>query len=278
MNVLTKYKKTCIVLVALCLLFYSMICLYLYYVQDNMIFFPQPVYENELVLLKDRYKNVEDVKIKSVDGVELSGWYVDNSKAEKSPLVIYFGGNAEEVSHLIGEQEQFNGWSMVLMNYRGYGNSQGQPSEKALFSDALQIYDYFLKRKGIDPDRIVVMGRSIGSGVAVYTAANRKVKGIILATPYDSFVNLAQKKMPFFPAGLILKHKFDSLSRAPYIKQPVLELVAEQDEIIPPAHAKLLSEKWGGDVKYVLIKGEDHNSISLNPQYWEEIKIFLNRM
>jgi len=240
-----------------------------------MIFFPRPLLQEVFNQLEDR--TIENIDIKTKDSIKIKGWFVKNSKAQKSPLIIYFGGNAEEVSNLIEKADKFNEWSLSLINYRGYGQSEGKPNEKSLFEDAISIYDYFSKRNDIDTNRIILMGRSLGSGVAVYLAQNRPVNALILVTPYDSMTSVAQEKVPILPVPLILKNRFDSLSRVTSIKIPMLALVAEKDSTIPPNHAKRLVEKWGGKYILKIIEGEDHNSISSNDEYWKNIKEFLSQ-
>jgi fermentation-respiration switch protein FrsA (DUF1100 family) len=252
--------------------------LFLYVRQDTMIFFPQRISQQELSVIHKRYKNVEDVSLKTADGVAIRGWMVKDPHAGKSPLIIYFGGNAEEVSYLIGESDEFRGWSLALMNYRGYGLSEGRPGERALFDDAITIYYYFSHRGDVDPGRIILMGRSLGTGVAVYLAQNRAVKGVILVTPYDSLTSVAQEKFRFLPISFLLKHKFDSVSRAPSISAPLLALAAKDDTIIPPGHAKRLVDKWAGPRTLEVLEGVGHNSVDSNPLYWETIRTFLSRM
>lgn len=249
---------------------------YLYFNQDRMIFFPRPLSGEVFNQVIDR--KVEDININTKDGIKIKGWFVKNTKEEKSPLIIYFGGNAEEVSHLIGKADQFNEWSISLINYRGYGLSEGKPSEKSLFDDAISIYDYFANRDDIESKRIILMGRSLGSGIAVYLAKNRPAKALILVTPYDSMISLAKENVPYVPVSLILKHQFNSISRAPSIKIPMLALVAENDRVIPTKHAKRLVEKWGGKSRFKIIEGEDHNSISSNEEYWNNIREFLSKL
>lgn len=270
--------KLSLIIAILALLLFTSLCAFMYFNQDSIIFLPKPIDEKLLTQQKNKVKNIEDISIKTSDGFKINGWLVKTQKIEKTPLVIYFGGNAEEVSHMINYADNFNGWAVGLINYRGYGSSEGKPGEQAFFNDAIQIYDYFIQRNDIDNKKIVVMGRSIGTGVAVYLAENRSVEGVILATPYDNFLNITKEIYPYLPVGLLLKHKFNSISRAPSIKQPMLALVAENDEVIPPIHAKRLAEKWGGRVVYKIIKGEGHNSISSNDLYWESIREFLKQI
>ena len=245
--------------------------------QEKMIFFPQPVSEQTLARIRS-LKNVEEISIRTKYGITLRGWLVKNAGSTKSPLIIYFGGNAEEVSWMIGEAERFRGWSLALINYRGYGASEGAPGEKKLFADALTIFDYFAERPDTGGENIVAMGRSLGSGVAVHLAHNRPVKGLVLITPYDSMTSLAQEKFRFLPVSLLLRHRFDSLSLAPLMRQPMLALSAGDDTIIPPRHAKRLVDAWGGPATFVVIEGADHNTIDTHDRYWQCIKDFLSRL
>lgn len=255
---------------------FCLVVLYFYFAQEKMIFFPQGVPAWSLNRLKNKEKSVEDIDIRTKDRINIRGWLVKNSNLEKSPLIIYFGGNAEEVSYHIWDDHKFQGRSVALINYRGYGFSQGHPTEKNLFEDSLTIYDYFSKRDDIDKNKIVLMGRSIGSGVAVYLAQNRPVQGLVLVTPYDSISSVASGHFPLLPMSLILLHRFDSISRAPEIKVPMLALAASDDDIIPPGHAERLVGKWGGKCTFIIIEGEDHNSISENKEYWKKIDEFLS--
>ncbi len=245
--------------------------------QERLIFYPQRISDKEAEILMKRNSRVEPISLKTHDNLTIRGWFLKNSLSSKSPLILYFGGNAEEVSYLLDYAEKIKGWSWVLMNYRGYGLSEGKPSEINLYHDALSIYDYFLKRDDIDKERIVVMGRSLGTGVATYLAQMRKTSGVILISPYDSLVSVGKSIFPFLPVNLILRHRFDSLSRAPFITVPLLVLVASDDNIIPVQYSKNLAEKWGAAYSLIIIKGEDHNTIHDNANYWEAIDDFLKK-
>src|SRR5215471_9260085 len=204
--------------------------------QERLIFFPRPLESRPAPRA-----NLEEVAITAADGSKLRGWLVKGAGAP-APLLIYFGGNAEEVSWLVEVAEKFAGWSLLLVNFRGYGESEGRPSESALFADALAIYDFAKNRPDVNPERIVAMGRSLGTGVAVHLAAERKLRGVILVSPYDSMVAVGSRHYPFLPVSLMLRHRFDSLSRAPRIDAPLLALVAGDDRIVPPQHSRALFE------------------------------------
>jgi hypothetical protein len=248
----------------------------MYFLQKSLIFFPVKTGKSTLQVIKKEFPHAEEITIVSTDKTTLRGWLVKPAVTGKSPLIIYFGGNAEEVSWLISEAQRFKGWAVCLVNYRGYGLSEGSPGEKELYRDALSIYDYCVKRSDIDNQRIVIMGRSIGTGVATGLTQNRVVKGTILICPFDSLVSIGKKHYPFLPVSLLLKHRFDSASRARSIKTPLLALLAENDEIIPRESSLRLIEQWGGPHSVRIIEGS-HNTLQDYAGYWESIEEFLSQ-
>ena len=189
--------------------------------------------------------------------------------------MIYFGGNAEETSWMLEEAGNAPGVSWLIVNYRGYGLSEGSPGEAALVSDALQWFDHAMALPGADAKRIYAFGRSLGSGVAVALAAQRPVAGLILATPYDSLAAVAKRYYWYLPVDLLLKHRFDSIALAPALKQPLLCLIAEQDEVIPSVHGERLYEAWGGWKKKIVLQAAGHNSTDAHPLFWPAIREFL---
>jgi pimeloyl-ACP methyl ester carboxylesterase len=247
----------------------------LYFIQDKMIFYPQKIDQRDLEAIKI-YKNVKEISLETGDGVEIKGWFIDNRLTNKSKILLYFGGNAEEVSYIITKALLFKDCSVVLFNYRGYGQSQGSPKEQNLYSDATAIYDKFVDQHNSDSLKIIVMGRSIGTGVAVYLAKSRKTDGVILVSPYQDLKTLAQVQFPFLPARLIVKYKFNSAERAPFIKAPLLAIIGTEDKTIPSNQSKLLIEKWGGKVILKEFIGADHNNLSNFGDYWKSINDFIN--
>jgi pimeloyl-ACP methyl ester carboxylesterase len=206
----------------------------------------------------------------AADGTRLHAWHL--SGPPNAPLILYFGGNAEEVSWMLGAASVVPNASWLLVDYRGYGASEGSPSEAALAADAVLWYDKFAPQG----KKVYVFGRSLGSGVAVRLAVERKVDAVILVTPFDSMAAVGQRHYPFLPVSLLLRHRFDSLSRAPKITAPLLCLVATRDSIIPPEHAKLLFVAWAGPKRWVALEEAGHNTVDAHPNYWRSINLFLN--
>ncbi|MFW5999688.1 MAG: alpha/beta hydrolase [Halanaerobiaceae bacterium] len=252
------------------------VCILMYLFQERIIFHPP----EESRVNRSRFKTAEDVEeitLEVEEGIKLRGWFVHGNSESggnstaisgESRLIIYFGGNAEEVSYLVDEFRGLNvkGWSAVFLNYRGYGTSDGQPGEKELYQDANKIYDHFQNGEE-DFDTVVVMGRSLGTGVATYLAHQRSVDGVILASPFTSLVDVAREMYPFLPAGLLVKHEFDSIGRASDIEAPLNIIVAAEDELIPARQAEKLASGWGGEAEIVEISGEGHNTLTKSPEF-----------
>ena len=243
--------------------------LLMYLMQDQLIFFRQPVQEAQRDSIARRFPVAESVFIHT--DVRLHAWHIRGS-----PLVLYFGGNAEEVSWMLEQApRRARGVGWLLTDYRGYGSSEGTPSESALSSDGLAWYDYAARE--FKANKVFLFGRSLGSGVAVQLAAERPVAGVILVAPFDSLVEVGKRHYPYLPVDWMLKHRFDSMGRAPKIAVPLLCLVAAQDRIIPPEHSRRLYAAWGGAKQWVELQGAAHNSTDSAPAFWESIWNFLMR-
>jgi len=251
------------------------VCLLVYFSQERLIFFPQRLDERSALNIQQAYPRAKAFELETEHGVRLRGWLVDGSARRPWPLVIYFGGNAEEVSWLVPEFARIPGWAALLVNYRGYGLSQGQPSEATLYRDALALYDHTTQRADIDALHVIAVGRSLGTGVATYLASQRPVAGVVLISPYDGLVEVARGAYPFLPVNLLLRHRFESAVRAPSIHAPLLALVAAQDDIVQPERSRQLARAWGGPVRLEVLSGVDHNTVQLHSDYWKLISAFL---
>ncbi len=251
-----------------------------YLAQDRLIFVRQPLTEARRADVIRRFPAVEELTLEAADGTRLHAWHVRPQAVAPAPLVIYFGGNAEEVSWMleaVGDPVRgaTPGVGWLIADYRGYGASGGEPSEAALFLDALAWFDRAEQLPGVDARRIFAFGRSLGSGVAVDLAAQRPLAGVVLVTPYDSMAAVAKHHYPLLPVDSMLKHRFDSLALAPSLHAPLFMLIAEHDQVIPPAHAERLYEAWGGPKAKLVVRGAQHNTIEGHPDFWPSIDRFL---
>lgn len=247
--------------------------------RNGVIFQPKSMsQETASTLVKD---NVGALNFVAADQTRLQGWLVKNASRERSPLIIYFGGSSQEVSNMIPYFQKIDGWSAALINYRGYGRSEGTPSEDNLFQDSTLIYDSLSKRDDIDSKKIVTMGWSLGTGVSVYLSEQRPVSGTILVSPFDNWAHMFQSRdFPLIPLSFIKDKYFilNSISRAASIHTPLLCLVGEKDNIVLPSLSKDLARHWGGEETTVIYEDADHGLLFQENSSWQDISTFLESM
>ncbi len=237
--------------------------------QDRLIFFPQPVISTAHLPAR-----AAPLEVAAADGTRLRGWIARGS-VTPAPTVIYFGGNAEEVSWTIADARWPPAWTIASLNYRGYGASEGAPGERELTADGVAIYDAVAARDDVEPRRIVVFGRSLGTAIATHVAAQRPVAGVVLVSPYDSLTALGKEHYPWLPVSLLLRHRFDTLADASRNRMPLLAIVAESDTIIPVARSRALFDAWAGPKTWQVVPRADHNALGATGGFWEGVGQFL---
>ena len=249
----------------------------LYFLQDRLVF--NPAREPSIGLTATPSHRKRAVVLPMRDGTRLRGWWYrpERDCAALAAGVIYFGGRNEEVSWVSGVLSYFEGTHLLAVNYRGYGASEGRASETALCADALELYDWLKSRPGVDPVRMAVVGRSLGTGVAAFVAAHRQLAAAVLITPYDSILEVARRRFPFAPLRFLLRYPFESVRFARAARAPLLALMSERDCVVPHANTYRLLEAWQGDKQSLCIAGSDHSDVQLNPQSWRAVREFLDR-
>jgi pimeloyl-ACP methyl ester carboxylesterase len=252
---------------------YALLCLGACALQERLIFYPQP--PGPRLPAAPVGWQVVPMPLTGAGGVALEAWVVRPRLPGRYPVVVYFGGNAEEVSWMAELAPRFGEVALVLANYRGYGRSGGSPGEAALFADALAVHDAAIARDDVDPRRVVVHGRSLGSAVAVHVAASRPVAGAILTSPVDSVAALARRAFPWLPVERLLRHRFDALQRAPSVRVAALFIVGGRDRVVAPEHSRALHAAWGGPKRLVELADGDHLDVILQPGYWEAVAAFV---
>jgi fermentation-respiration switch protein FrsA (DUF1100 family) len=245
---------------------------------DSTLLFRARPADPERLARVARLEGVDEVRIPSSDGVTLHGWLKRAPAAapgEKFPLVIVFGGVARETSWMIGWGDKPPAWGWLMVNYRGYGLSGGVPSEQAVVEDAKRIFDYAAARPDVDAARIVVLGRSLGSYVAVTLASSRPLAGVILATPFDSIAAVAGDRYPYLPLSLLVGGRYDAAAIAPAIHTPALFVLAGADDVTPPGHGEALARAWGGPKSLYTLADTGHRGVEWRGEYWVQIARFL---
>lgn len=250
-----------ILLGGLCLFLYTGIGLLLWQVQRDLIYFPTPATEVEHFSLWEP----------PTDGAPNQVW---THHRGRSKAIIYFGGNAESMAPAGALlRTLFPEHAIYLPLYPGYGGSPGEPDEQALYAEALNLYDSIADRHR----QISVIGRSLGSAVATYLAAERDLEKLVLVTPFDSMESLAQETISIYPMELMLRDKYDSASRARDIDEPVLMIVASGDEIVSRSHSDRLRVAFdASQVDEVIVDKSTHNSVSTKREYAMALLLFLD--
>lgn len=221
----------------------------------------------------------EDVDFRSEDSTQLNGWYFEH--AEPKAYVLYCHGNGEHLAHmgeyLDGLREEFR-VSIFAFDYRGYGRSEGKPHEQGILADGRAAQQWLADRVGIQPEEIVLWGRSIGGAVAVQMGADQGARALILERTFTSLPDVAARHYPWLPVRRLMRNRFDSLSRISQYEGPVLQSHGTADEIVPLELAKELFQAVPGDDKqFVVMPGVTHNAPSTE-DYYTELARFLDRL
>lgn len=252
-----RVRRVILTMLLLVAILFAGVCGALFVFQRSLIYFPQPrSYQHGTTLMT----------LQVGSGTVL----VSTRPTTGSDALIYFGGNAEDVSRNMPDfSTAFPNYAIYLLHYPGYGGSSGSPSEQAIVAAALALFD----RVHAEHNNIVVVGRSLGSGVAVHLASLRPIERLVLVTPYDSLADVAAHHYPFLPARWLLRDKFESWKYAPQVTAPTRIVVAEKDEVIPRASTDRLRTRFkNGIVSYVVVPGVGHNTISDSADYLSLLK------
>jgi dipeptidyl aminopeptidase/acylaminoacyl peptidase len=202
------------------------------------------------------------IVLRAADGTKLSGWLMTPQVVGPHPAVVYFGGRSEEVSWVVRDAGKlFPGMAVLAVNYRGYGASQGEPAELHMVEDGRMLFDWLAERHHVDPSKVAVVGRSLGSGVAVQVALERPVHSLVLITPYDSILAIAKRKFRAVPVEYVLQHRFESVKYAPSLKAPTYVLRAAMDDVVPHSHTDMLVSKLGRLHRDETVPDSDHMNI-----------------
>ena len=241
---------------------------YLYQIQGDLVFFPKAMQ------LENR-KAFSDHEIAVFrDGEILRGWFFNNLSDDNKRLVVIYGDGDQELSSLLPISEKFGDYSVLMVNYRGYGESSGKPNQNKLISDALDTLDQLCNDKKIDYRDVTLYGHGLGIGIAAVIAHYRDVGSLILSAPFDSMVSVIESKQPYMLSRFMLQDHFSAITVAPGMELPTYIAIADSDDRYLPKHAQKLLARWKGDVTE---KSYQFNRFTiLNEEtYWNDISRFI---
>ncbi len=244
--------------------------------QRRLVF--NPTIKREVDRPRSSGHRTRPIVLRATDGTKLSGWLMTPQVVGPHPAVLYFGGRSEEVSWVVRDAARlFPGMAVLAVNYRGYGASQGDPAENHMVDDGRLLYDWLAERHHVDARRIAVVGRSLGSGVAVQVALERAVNALVLITPYDSILAIAKRRFRAVPVEYVLRHRFESVKYAPSLTAPTYVLRAASDDVVPHSHTDLLVAQLGRLHLDETIADSDHMTIPYMEATQDRIAAFLAR-
>ena len=240
--------------------------LYVRYLEATSVFYPARTIERTPAQLG---LNFEDIYFKTSDNVTLNGWFVKNPQAKAT--MIFFHGNAGNISDRLEKIALFHqmGINVFIVDYRGYGKSEGKPTENGIYLDALAAYDYLITRKDINPKTIFVYGASLGGVVAVDLANQRPLAGLIIDSSFSSAVDMAKIIYPFVPSFFI-SIKMDSMPKIKNLAVPKLFMHSEEDETVPIALGLKLYKAAPGPKTFIKLKGAHDEAFMMDKKLFTE--------
>ena len=252
--------------VAVLIALYCAVLAYMYFNQRNLVFL------SETVLTTPQDEGVPEVaveKIAMADGARLTVWTADPAEAGL-PVVLYFQGQAGAMSERAPRYRQIldSGYGLMAPSYRGYSGSEGEPSEGALISDALELYD----RLAADGHEVIVHGESLGSGVAAAVGELRPEAAlVVLEAPYTALTDMGAERYPYLPVHFLMKDRFETRERIARISSPLLIVHGTEDQVINVSHGKRLYELASDPKSLAIMDGAGHGNLWANG-IWEAVK------
>ena len=250
------------------------IVLLVYFFQSKLVFHPDNILVQTPESIQLEYENVF---ITAKDNITINGWWVPHPKPRATLLFLH--GNAGNISHRLDSIRLFHqlGLSIFIIDYRGYGDSEGQITEQGSYLDAEAAWHYLKNKKNIDAEEIIIFGRSLGGAVASWLANQVTPAGLILESTFTSIIDVGKKHYPYLPIKYMANIKYDSLSNIEKINVPVLFIHSPADEIVPYALGRMLYEKANQPKRFLEISGT-HNYVFLDSGqlYTDGLNEFIN--
>lgn len=271
----TSPKRMLITVVMGLALGYLGLIAFVYIRQPNMLYFPTKEIEQTPTALGLSF---EEVRFKTSDGLTIAAWHIPAPDMRAS--LIFCHGNAGNISHRLDSIRIFHdlGLSVLIFDYRGYGRSEGTPTEKGTYLDAEAAWNYLVKEKGIDPASIIIFGRSLGSAVAAELAMKRKAGALIIESGFTSIPDLGRKYYPYMPVSLITRFHYATIDKVSSLALPKLFIHSPEDETIPYDQGMRLFERAAEPKEFLKLRGDHNEGFLLSGElYINGLQQFISR-
>jgi hypothetical protein len=248
---------------------------YTFLYQDHLVYFPE---RGLIAHPRERGMEYEDVRLTTADGETLHGWFVPARDARAT--VLYFHGNAGNISHRLDRIARFHqmGLTVFIIDYRGYGQSSGRPSEAGTYEDATAAWRYLTQTRGLPPERVIVFGRSLGAAVGAWLATQTTPRALILESAFTSAPDLGAEVYPWLPVRLLSRIQYPVRDYLKGIHCPVLIVHSRADEIIPFHHGQQLFAAAHPPKEFLEIEGGHNEGFLVSgPGYVNGLEAFIRR-
>jgi len=205
--------------------------------------------------------NIREIVIRTIDKISLLAWFYEGELDK--PILVYFHGNSFDIGERAYRIKRYTdaGFSTLIVGWRGFSGNNGSPTENNLYLDGKSTIEWILENTKFKPEDIVNYGESLGSGVAVELNLQYNFLCTVLEAPFTSIADIATKRYKIYPTKLLVKDKFDNLSKIDRVKSPLLIISGTKDEIVPHSHSKLLFDKAKSPKKSLFIDEAMHNNL-----------------
>ncbi len=239
----------------------------LFIFQSHFVYYP------ERILVADPGSiglNFENVSFETSDRVELSGWFIPSPGA--SGVILFCHGNAGNISHRLESVQMFHrlGLDVFIFDYRGYGQSKGKPTEQGTYKDVEAAWRYLIETRQVNPDQIVVFGRSLGGAIASWLAQTHPPGALILESTFTSLPDIAATLYPYLPVRWLSRFEYDTAERLGRVDCPVLIVHSRDDEIMPFGHGRQLFEAAKEPKRFLEISGTHNEGFITSGGHYEE--------
>jgi len=255
MNKKRIVRRVILEIVIIAVATYVVVAVWMYISQSRVVFQPT----RELSLLPDQVGlDYEPVSLKTADGLKLSAWFVPAK--EQKGVLLFCHGNGGNMSHRLESIKLFHGLGLgvLIFDYRGYGESEGRPTEAGTYRDAEAAWDYLVKTRNVPPGRIVIFGRSLGGAVAAHLAKANKPRALILESTFTSVGDLGAHHLPYLPVRLLSRFRYSAVDYVRQVNCPILVVHSRGDDIVPFRLGQRVYEAAREPKTFLEIQG-DHN-------------------
>jgi hypothetical protein len=255
---------------------YAGLGLALFALQSGMVYYPE-IGREVVATPRQAGLDYEDVRLVTADGVALHGWFVPRSQARGT--VLFLHGNAGNISHRLDSLQMFHrlGYSTLIIDYRGYGNSGGKPSEQGTYRDAEAAWRYLTETRRIPADTIVLFGESLGGAVAAWLASQHRPGALVIASGFTSVPDLAVKFYPYLPVRWLSRFDYGTRAYLRTVEAPVFIAHSPEDEIVPYQHGRALYDAAKEPKQFLELSGGHNDGFIFVRESWvQALGEFLN--